>query len=717
MGKPAQMIAPQLEASKTIFASVAKLPECSQFAEDQKALCEGLLTTIVDQSFPGALIPERLPNGELRIIVAATPSDWRRLSPVLQAFAGPTLTSFNGLPVAPEPTDKIATLLAAFAPLTTSVIRVPSDKPEALQALRFLSRARETFVRAPRLNRAAPEPTSWLLARFQDQLNMGRRDAASSLLDNLREELRLDALNLKALQIQLFATFDDWAAIAAMQGFQNMTFARRTPAVTALLLEALYQVHLDPIFDKELPASVETTYANIVRPLALPMLTVPVPTSLRNGGWRVFGLESLLSPEREDLRSAIEIKSPALGWLGARLSPAPAQSNVEAEPLARAQELVVATEGSESVDALAAALTAISKLSEDQRALLSRAEPFSSAIRVVEQESVQADLPTSWLLWLNRLSDPTFSNALDLARFGAAEWSMTTDSPDPIEVRALHDALGEAQSNELAAERTAQALPFLVAAIRRHPSFPAPIIAPIYSSLLTILVLGAARGATTYDSSQVLIEGLLAIGLNQQDYRALADDVNGLAGEGFGVDMIFWTLEVIEMFMRYAAPDVEARENLMHRLVARILAIRMRLSTLQLTVLRRLVAEFGWVVDGLDATTRQADQDEFESRLQNKRIAIYSLLEAASRQAKVALEAAVEGLSVECSADSGGSSRLRALAQNSDIFIIVWAAAKHAATDFIREHRGSKTLLYAQGKGLSSLLRALEDHFKLGDKG
>ena len=56
----------------------------------------------------------------------------------------------------------------------------------------------------------------------------------------------------------------------------------------------------------------------------------------------------------------------------------------------------------------------------------------------------------------------------------------------------------------------------------------------------------------------------------------------------------------------------------MHRVVARILAIRTRLSSLQLTALRRLVADFGWVVEGLDATTRQADQDDFESRLQNK---------------------------------------------------------------------------------------------------
>lgn len=91
-------------------------------------------------------------------------------------------------------------------------------------------------------------------------------------------------------------------------------------------------------------------------------------------------------------------------------------------------------------------------------------------------------------------------------------------------------------------------------------------------------------------------------------------------------------------------------------------------------------------------------------------------METASRQAKAALEAGVPGVSVDCNADSGGASRLRALAQNSDIFIIVWAAAKHAATDFIREHRGNRTLLYAQGKGFSSLLRALEDHLKLSGK-
>jgi hypothetical protein len=60
----------------------------------------------------------------------------------------------------------------------------------------------------------------------------------------------------------------------------------------------------------------------------------------------------------------------------------------------------------------------------------------------------------------------------------------------------------------------------------------------------------------------------------------------------------------------------------------------------------------------------------------------------------------------------GGIVWLRALAENADLFVVTWLSAKHAATDFIREHRGGRPLLYAQGRGFSSILRAVEDHVR-----
>lgn len=707
------MIAAHSETAKEIMSTISAMPECSQFPPEIDELCRSLLNTIIDPEFPGALIPELIPAQGMIIIATATFSDWRRLSPVLQAFAGPTLTSFNGLPLQPSPTDPVAAVLKQAEPMTTSVIELPSDATGKYFALRALHQARETFARAPRMNRSAPEPTSWLLARFQDHLNMRRRDAALALLERFRDELRLDALNLKALQVQLSATFGDWVGITQIEGFQNLTVARRTPTVTALLLEALYQVHIAACFDDANSSLVTETYAKVVRPLALPMLTLPPPASLLEGGWRLFALEALVSPERVALRSMLQSKLPTLGWLGKSISPAPRHPTDDRTPLDTARELIVANAESQSTDLLAAAVASVARLSAEQRAELVRAEPFSSALRIVEQESVNAAPPTSWLLWLRRLSDPTFTNALDVARFGAEEWPISSEVSDPAEVTALLDTLGAAQANELAAERTAQALPFLVTAIRRDPSFPSALLAPFYSSLLTLLVIGASRGSAVYDSSQVLIEGLLAVGLEQSDYRTLTEDVDELAGEGFGVDTIFWALEVIEIFMRNSTSDVQAREALMHRLIARIVAVRMRLSTLQLAAVKRLLVEFGWPDEGFEVTPKRADRDEFAIRLADKRIAIYSLLESASLQAKVALEAVAPGVTVECNADVVGTSRLLSLARNSDIFIIVWAAAKHAATDFIREHRGARSLLYAQGKGFSSVLRALEDHLKL----
>ena len=76
------------------------------------------------------------------------------------------------------------------------------------------------------MQRGAPEPTSWLLASFQDLLNVGRRDAAADVLLRLKEELRIDALNLKFLEVQLLATFEEWNAILMLPGFASRSGKR-----------------------------------------------------------------------------------------------------------------------------------------------------------------------------------------------------------------------------------------------------------------------------------------------------------------------------------------------------------------------------------------------------------------------------------------------------------------------------------------------------------
>lgn len=707
------MIGANPEMTKRVASQLRARSKAFTFPEGTETLFNQLLETVDSAAFPGALLPEQTADGEFLVIAIALPSDWRRLCPVLRAFAGPTLTSFDGLPSTDLVAPDLLAVLAEAGHCVTAAIRVPADSVGREMALRALVRARDTFARAPSLTRAAPEPTSWLLARFQDHLNVGRRDAAAAVLLRLRDELRLDALNLRSLEVQLLATFNDWGGIVDLPGFANLTRARRTPATTALLLEALYQAHLATAFEAADQAAVETTYAQQVRVLSAPMLKAPLPTSLRPGGWRLATLELLCSPARDDLRTGAVARSDVLGWLAPRLA---AVGSPEQRPVPRldsadeARERVIASEARESVDAMSAALAALARLDDTQRAELARAEPFRSALRALEQEAGSTNVPNSWPMWLARISDPTFTNALALARMGAEEWPIAGDATDPVGVASLFDALNKAQGDSLAAERTAQALPYIVAALRRDPLFPNSAMKQIYASLLTLLALGSGRGNSVYDSSLVLVEALLSIGTDAAQYREIAADVDELAGEGFGVRMVFWTLELIEAFMRSPAPDTAAREKLVHSVLARLTPLRGRLSCLQQAAVQSLSTEFGWTFD-IPPPQQDLGSDGLASRLRGKSIAIYSLVEGASRQAKVALQALSGDIDVQCSADQGGTSQLRALAINSDLFVVAWAAAKHAATDFIRTHRSDRPLVYAEGKGVSSLLRAVEDYF------
>lgn len=709
------MIGADLDAARGVLADLTALQPCAAASTDIVALCAEVTQSVTSETFPGALVPVIDSAGSMQIDVAATTmSDWRRLKPILLAFAGPTLTGFDGVPEPFALTDPVGTRLHKAAPAVTAIMRLPADNRARLAALRAVLRARDTLARAPELQHSVPVPTSWLLARFQDYLNVGRRDAAAAILERLRSELRLDALNVKFLEVQLLAAFDDWTAIVALPEFPSLCVARRTPAITAILLEALYRTQIAGPFDAGNVADTHAAYAQDVRGFVQSMRVSTPPLALRTGGWRLLGLEMLADPGRDDLRDAIVDREPDLGWitghLPAQVSAPPPEGEVVA-PIDAARDALIQAEAIDSVDLLADAMAAMARLSPDELTLLRETMPFRPLVRATDDLASIAP-PTSWVAWLDRAANPAFADALEVARRGQDEWTIGASAADPIAVDALVAALEKVQGDPLAAERTTQALPYLVAWLQRDKDFPRAALSPIYSGLLTLFALGSARGATIYESSQVLVEALLAAGLDQKTYRDLLADIDEIAGDGFGVDMIYWVLELVESFMSAATPDADAREAFLHRILARTAPIVGRLSGLQRIAITLLSSELGWTLPTSPASDVASANDGLASRLAGMRIAIYSLTESSSRQAKAALEEITSAVTVDINADHGGSARLRALAENSDLFVMTWLSAKHAATDFIRAHRGDRPLVYSQGKGFSSMLRAVEEFFR-----
>ncbi len=128
-----------------------------------------------------------------------------------------------------------------------------------------------------------------------------------------------------------------------------------------------------------------------------------------------------------------------------------------------------------------------------------------------------------------------------------------------------------------------------------------------------------------------MVSAVLSAGLDVKAYRALIADVEELAGDGFGLEMVYWVLEIIEDFMRASTPAAEARETFLHGALSRMAPIYARLSGLQRTAVAHLARELGWALQSFGITCEQDGPEDITRRIQGLRIAIYSLTESSSR--------------------------------------------------------------------------------------
>lgn len=707
------MISDNNNDAATLQGELATLVASLGVENEERNLCVKLLDTLSDARFPGVLVPSKDENGTLRIdVTAQTSADWRRLRPVLQAFAGPTLSGFTGLPQAFGANDKIGQVLLGMQPAVTSVMPLSPETKLRVAALKALTQAVATVVRAPNLHREAPVPTSWLLAQFQDHLNLGRRDAATVVLQRLRADMRLDGLNIRFLEASLFAQFEDWQGLVEMPGFGDLTRARKTPGMASLLLSALYQVNLEAKYKDASLKPLLDRYVDSVQALARPMLLTSGVKSMAPEALRVCALEVLANSTRGELRDALATHTTEIGWLADHIefgsNPA---ATAPLAPLDAARSAFADSSLVDDITTLEILRRTIAQLGQDERKELLDSLPLGPLAEEYATDPGKAGpLPVSWDEWLMRLSDPTFDTALDVARRGAEEWPVSAATGDPLRVKALLDAIGSAQNDALSVGRITEAMPHIVSWLKKDPDFPRPTFVPVYAELLLLLAVDSTRNKQVFQSSQVLVSALLDCGVNKERYNSLLESIDLIAGESVGVEMAYWLLETVESLYRGASPDAAALEVFLHGLLARLTPLYGRLSGLQRAALKQLATELGWSLEPTQAAEEEPQDDGFAERLHGLSIAIYSLTETASRQAKNALEDLSPNVSVEISADHGGTQRLKAMAENADLFVISWQSAKHAATDFIRANRSNRPILYARGKGFSSILRALEDH-------
>lgn len=689
---------------------------------EQRSEFEEFATSVYLREFPGAVLAwPRDGKPTVYYAIANDAAEWRRLRPLLLAFAGPTVTSFTGRIESLLPDIPVESLLdSAGWPIIARLVSGRDSKSQQI-ASRSLKRMIQMVSGAPPTTREAPRSTSYLLAQFIDALNGNDRQQACAILDSCRDELRLDALNLLFLKIQLLAHFGEWSAIREMPEFSSLRHTRKPRAVAIAMLESLYQEFLgallpSPDIDAEL-----SIWKEQIRPIAQPLLRLPIPPTASPGALRLFGLAALSSePRQPSLEVALRDFALELGDLWEALVRA-GRSDSSLVPLidsavtgsASVRDALIAADESNTLAAIATALEKVGQLNDDDRETLLKSDSFRQILQDLQIQTLGESPPAGWEEWFQRLNDPGFKSSYEILQHAIGDWPAQSIR-DALEIAALADAIANVSDESPASQRLADALPTLTAWAATDPEFPRPNMQPIYEALLFHLVVGSRRVTKTYESASILIRALFSIGLPASQYGALLEDCLELAGVGIGTRGIYWLLDILDETIANPAPDTVKREAFWSSVHSRLIALRHHLTPGQILAIRRLSNTLGWdevsTAEVLPEQSNKGDLGLLRDALTKKHIAIYSLTDTATRQAEHAIREIAPDVKISISHDLVGTTSLKGMAQNADLFVLVTASAKHAATGFIQQWRPrEKPTLFAAGRGFTSIVRAIED--------
>jgi len=682
-----------------------------------------LALTIDAPRLPGCVLAwPRAGKDTVYYAIAETPSQWRRLRPLLLAFVGPTVTTFDGEASSLVAKNSVEGFLLAQG--FHAVARIRTDSANAERTRRSFRRLQAMLSKAPAHARSIPLSTARLLAKFADCLNGFDRDGAEDILKTCQSEFRLDALNIAFLRVKLLAHFSDWAGIYGLQEFGSICQARNPPQIGVLLLETLYQMQIRPV-EAQGPEQVLLAWRQRTAGSARSLLRLPVPTGTPSGALKLFALSALeASPRSIDLEIALKPELAHLEWLGEELKRAGrlGQSHAqivpaEADPVDSARgALVVAQEG-ETLATAAHAIDLIDALSAEERAALLGSDAFRQMLGALRHPIGNGPAILDWADWIKRLEDPGFVDASKLAQRLLAETSVS-DLSDPQLIGQLSTAIESASDTGVGGARLSDALPLLTSWVADDAEFPRASMSAVYEALVYRFVLDSRRTSGVFDSSAVVVRALLNIGLKPEKYKALLDDCLDLMGAGAGRRSIYWLLDVLEETVENPTPDAAQRIAFWHQAFARLAPMAAYLTPGQLLVLRRLSDSLGSdAIRDQSITAKGADEDQSRTLAQalaGTTIAIYTLTESAGRQAAQALKDLVPSVKVTISNDEVGTVGLKNLALTSDLFVMATASAKHAATTFVQQLRPKDMpLLFAAGRGFSSIVRAVEE-FALG---
>lgn len=607
-----------------------------------------LLQVLYEVSDVPVVLPRRRPEQSDRLlayVIALNPAHATAVSELLTAFVGPSYSYFDGRTARLDPNDPVDRAVLDFAGVgSTFVLSSPvPDKNGAVWGALLL--LQETVRRRPIRPWQVPKPVGRLLAEFEAALAAGNHSASAQALEQLQASGGLTALNVANLRIKRLARLGRDHDLLDLPDLPDVVTAVPPVPVTDAILTALYTTAVtEPLAAGDLPTARRRL---IDRGTVVPALMRQPVVGLGACALTVLATAAWVRNDADLARHLVGDP----GW----------RREIERNAPTLVEALV--------------ALQEPASAGSDRPALVPAAVatswPELIAATACGNERVQTALDNEhWRDWpAPATDDPALAAALRRLDDTGAErvWSI---------IGAFLDADGYQQP---AAQSAAELIQNALAHSRFGPADLAALAA------LTEITLRAGPG--------------------QAAYAELLDDLRSECNRWVGPERATVALDLADLLVRSACPDVEARLRLAVALLKPLHAHLGRLDSDQRTFAAQLSDELRTGLEWPQPAEDTSPHVEFAQATQ--RVLLYSLDVGALTRAATALGALAPKARIRVSDERVGSPQLRQHARNADLIVLATRCATHAATGFIRiSATADATVTEADGSGSASLLRA-----------
>lgn len=660
-----------------------------------------LLSSIKNMNFPGAIIPTE----SNYYICANSQKDWSVLSSLVKSFVGVSYSDFIGMKSELNTGSKEEKYLLSKNILFISSISIPNDDLLQGNALKAFQTLYTTYSYSPGRSIEMSEYIDSVLENFVTALQIKDIDTAQKIILNIKNENRLDALNIKFMQIELAYSINDWNAIVNDNLITHIINSRKPLKIRLHIIEAFYYEYLEDAIDD---SSLMVIYISKIRSM-ISSLLFKCPANASIAVKKVYAIAYLNDDigYKEIERIIVHIdnglfKNELQLSLNKKLTtdgPIKSDTNTSHDDFISARAAVIDDNNANTIETHMLVSTKAENLDKKEQLEL-----------LIDDIIIEnTTLPINWIEWLKALSNENFTKSRFIAEQALEEWPVDELLRDTTDIKTISSVIISIEE-EFALQRFIHSLPLFMEACKRSTYFPNPLFLQMYTSILEIITVHEVKDLNTLLVSQDIVETSLKISPSEDQYNYILSMVESIIDKANGKNFIDWFLDYAELLISENTSDMDTRNKLLEKLLVKVYSYREWLDEFHLKFILKLAANIGIekLFENISFEDDMIVEDKW-NKYMNKTIGIYTLSENAARHAKEYLEEQINDVNIILNHDKAATDALRNLANTSDFVVLVTQSAKHAATGEIQKilRQKDRQPLFPIGKGSSSIISSL----------